>query len=1124
MSDLLWIAVPGGTQAGSRLLRVLVVPRLDSGTLASCGLADWPPRALLEAQLKLTLTWRADESAPETQTRESVHIEDGLALWRELFEPGTSVAPAARRTNAERLTVAPTSELAGTIDSTYREPARVAVSKDAPAPPEFRQKVEEGLAKWRGPRPDGGTRRSPRRPRSAHAEPGFHQTLGALREHPNVLRALGFVFDLQVLPPDPLLEAGQVKVSWPEAPSTLAAIVSPWTRYDRGFFPGATPLHSAGMVTLTPDVDGPGSQGGGWHVATVDVDTGARRLRDAAVGASPPTLPAMRTAGIQLLRPRRGQELVDRRDAGRRNALDASLDRKVLDSDDLVLGYRMDIRRDHSDWLSLHARIAAYTIGGVPVGPQEIREEGHLKANGARRIDAEQLAADEVVARWSGWSLAVARPRFAPGAPKPKPTVRRPFAFQIGLDPHGKLPKLRFTSRYDVRLRVVDVAGGGLAADDIRADRCAIRDQEYGRHEPVSSPAVVLEPSVEPGHLGPGESVACVVIRAEPGLPATPRRSLLRPQTTLNVAEHHNAFEDSHFDDEQSFELVQKASAGGQDAIPDPAAEGVSAFPVPAAGSPAAETLAVGWPPWPQGGTRHVELRSRNPGEPVTRWEDDTLIVRLKPAEQLDVEFSSTLRGNFKDHFHLFDVMPASSKDAVGLGRHPLVTPAQTVTFVHAVRKPLPADAGTGLSTASRQPEQTSITLTPGDVFKVDGNSTVQLDVKAAWTDRTDAGTSPGSAVQSFPIARGQKELDAEVHFEFADTRHRLVTCNLSAVGRFRQFFAPGPAGDFCLETPPLPVVNVLSTARPAPPVVLGVRPAFRWIDEPEGSLGPGILRRTREGGRLRVELARPWYLTGEGERLAVVLWDHSGSAPADDLLAHVTQAGRDPIWDTGEVDRWPEPSTFFDVPEPQGKPRLADRSERIVAVPHEPFLDDAGASWWADVRLAGLASSSYAPFVRLALARYQPNSLDGLELSQVVLAPMAQLLPDRTVTLIRAASSVSVTLDGLGPTGPQPNRVDVVLETSAAPGTTDLTAFEAPAGDVTAWVAVPDAVQHGGLGDELSLTLPAGPGALRVRVREVELVGAVSGAPAPKPQTGTVDELEERTVFVETIAVPAAP
>jgi hypothetical protein len=59
----------------------------------------------------------------------------------------------------------------------------------------------------------------------------------------------------------------------------------------------------------------------------------------------------------------------------------------------------------------------------------------------------------------------------------------------------------------------------------------------------------------------------------------------------------------------------------------------------------------------------------------------------------------------------------------------------------------------------------------------------------------------------------------------------------------------------------------------------------------------------------------------------------------------------------------------------------------------------------------------SYTPFIRLALARYQPNSIPDTHLSRVVLADFAQLAPDRSVTVLGTnASSRTVTVVGRAP------------------------------------------------------------------------------------------------------------
>ena len=100
--------------------------------------------------------------------------------------------------------------------------------------------------------------------------------------------------------------------------------------------------------------------------------------------------------------------------------------------------------------------------------------------------------------------------------------------------------------------------------------------------------------------------------------------------------------------------------------------------------------------------------------------------------------------------------------------------------------------------------------------------------------------------------------------------------------------------------------INILSTARPPAPGVLGVVPAFRWQRTQPGA---DRIEHTRRSQRLRVELARPWFQTGEGEQLAVVL------APGDAALAAVsdlvTRIGRDPLFGTPATPPRPKPDWF---------------------------------------------------------------------------------------------------------------------------------------------------------------------------------------------------------------------
>jgi hypothetical protein len=1167
MSELLWIAVPGGDTGGGPLLRVVVVPRLDPGTLADAGMAAWPPRSLLEGR-SIVLQWRDDA---ETTIMDAPVPPDDLritadgGLWTRMFRPDLPVGTGRRGGAAvSDVEVRRTSEQATRIDRTFAGPVATVVNPEEPTPPGFAEQVISGLEPWAGDR-DHAPRRAPRT--AAPAEPPtFDRTISLLREHPAVLRALGLAFDIRATPPFP---TGSVKVLWLGADPGLPAIVSPWTAYGRGFLPRSTGSIRAGMVALRPDASGPLPPSGSWSVVTVDVDGGVGRLRDAAAALVPSgtepgarrtpsavvSLPAMRSAGLQLVREGRAAHLNDRR--GRAEGITArgDLNAETLDADDLVLGYRIDIRRGGGEWQSLHERMASYFVDGTAIPMPDSIEEGHIKANAVVREEDGTITADEVVARWSGWSLAVTRPRFDAPAGRAMPVRRAglPFDFDWSYDvPRGRLPSLRFTATYDLRARVVDLAGRGLELQDSDADRCAITDIPYRRLEPVASPGLEMPDGVRPAMLGPSEGVDVLVIRSappdvgvddfgtvNPGYTAHPQRLLRRPGASMTIAEQHGMLDRPGLDDEKTFTWLQRALEAANTApdrdpdrepLPDPAAGGVRAFPRREPGAPLASPTPRAWvEPWPEpSDPKLLALRDRKEGESALQWEGDTLVVRLAPAEQITLELSSTLTENFLDHFALQEGMPALSRSAAEAGRHPLITPAQPITLVHAVRQPLTAPADVQLVTVPREAGQTFAELQGPATLRdlgVDVQSTAQVDLSATWTERADDRTEQVIApIQSVVVDRGDVSLKDALRHELGDTRHREIRYSITAVTRFRQFFDQlEDQSRFVRRTTLSRAVNVRSTARPSPPTVLATRPAFAFSEFPMATAEgvPGVSRE-RSGGRLRLELARPWYQTGDGERLAVVLWDRSGDAPPADLRPFITQIGRDPIWVTSDPERWPLAADLLGAAGPARTTTLPDSLQQVLVVPYEPWFHVD--RWYVDVAFG--PTGSYCPVVQLAVARYQPDSIDGLDLSQVVVTEMVPLLPTRELTIENAGSAIRVALNGLGPEGGVPNRVDIVLEhcelpTGMGPEAVDLTTFEPSPGGVTAWMQVPGVPARSTTlnADAIEIPVPPGLGPIRVRVREVELIGADVGTPAA--EAGTPRELTERVVFVDTVMPP---
>jgi hypothetical protein len=292
---------------------------------------------------------------------------------------------------------------------------------------------------------------------------------------------------------------------------------------------------------------------------------------------------------------------------------------------------------------------------------------------------------------------------------------------------------------------------------------------------------------------------------------------------------------------------------------------------------------------------------------------------------------------------------------------------------------------------------------------------------------------------------------------EFNDTRYRRVEYHFEATTAFREYMPPEVLTEKVNnETVPtdknIKVVGdphvtwIPSSAPPPAPDVLYVVPTFGW----ERWQTTTKTHTWRRGGGLRVYLDRPWHVSGYGEMLAVVLkpeqfFPEPNTQPAAQPLRNfVTQWGNDPIWlspfvpgvapkrgdfplartapdPTGrwlpsfappeEADQRPGPFPFkLQHPEWQS---AATQNAFVEVAPHDVFYDEERQLWYCDIEIDW--GAAYYPFVRLALARYQPIAHHRAHLSNIVIADFMQLVPDRwlTVTGARQAQTRRVTLSG---------------------------------------------------------------------------------------------------------------
>lgn len=466
----------------------------------------------------------------------------------------------------------------------------------------------------------------------------FHQALTALNSYPALLRALGLVFDLD-LPNEFISHTAADK------PGTLSVIRAK-AGWDWRVQPRSHPLATAyfdvslagqelffaaprsvvsgpqagtvlGLLDLDPqhfglaqvDVDG------AMHKAIMLAETlhptaEQNRFANGPGAAAHPevfdpeaTLPSLRSGGFSLFADNRALQLL--RAIQQAKSFNDKLKANTLDgpfyAEDLVRGYRLDVWDSRTEaWHSLHLRQARYTVGEIDLEPSDEPEEGFVQSAATQsapgaKATSHELYLHEAIARWSGWSLSVARPgkhlsRY-PDADRALPKDDDPdyaedqaeTPFRIAAEyriVRGSLPPLRFGVRYRFRARAVDLAGNSLRYEDNLADLLAKvfglpRDAEgfvYLRFEPVPAPLLVMRD--EDVVTAPGSALDRIVIRtynSDPSLDDAAAdtkaadRHIVPPRASIEMGERLSAFDDASGklkSDPPTWKLIAERDAG----------------------------------------------------------------------------------------------------------------------------------------------------------------------------------------------------------------------------------------------------------------------------------------------------------------------------------------------------------------------------------------------------------------------------------------------------------------------------------------------------------------------------------------------------------------------------------
>lgn len=585
------------------------------------------------------------------------------------------------------------------------------------------------------------------------------------------------------------------------------------------------------------------------------------------------------------------------------------------------------------------------------------------------------------------------------------------------------------------------------------------------------------------------------------------------------------------------------------------------------------------------------------------------LTVYLPKAESVRVKYSCYLNSDDVQKMGLLkwteDKDKATFQKQSEAGANWMVTPYRELVLVHAVQQPLCEPVIEKLA-PTRSSGATSVHIA-GEV-RYSPESTGKLELFANWEEWIDdlsdeAGPrriAGKGEVTDFMLDEHTekpfklKKLLNQGRHEFGDTKFRLVHYHLRATTAFREYFPAAITNDlekitrtgleyvgqgvrrFDLPQDPgaLVLANqvnvepggvaILSSARPAAPKVAYIVPTFGW----ERSQAGNTITSKRLGGGLRVYLERPWFSSGDGELLGVVLPNpliNLANVPPknlrdyfDQLKPYVTQIGKDPIFASNNPETKAKAELFKAAVHSQianldemtlDEKTLDEKTKKQMAflrsatvAGHRVEYDKERKLWFSDIVID--AGSSYYPFVRLALARLQPNSLPGLAsslptqlpglwISRVVLTDFMQLLPDRTarVTFSEDKKTLTVEVTGVQPTetyvsqnkpkadegsGPLKNFIEVSVEVRN-PDIKDENLCWMPAPDATIkahrLIIPPLPLWRG----NITLPEPAGSKKHRVVIKEFEVYYEDKPEPAGRFEGR---RLANRLVYADAIEV----
>ena len=493
--------------------------------------------------------------------------------------------------------------------------------------------------------------------------------------------------------------------------------------------------------------------------------------------------------------------------------------------------------------------------------------------------------------------------------------------------------------------------------------------------------------------------------------------------------------------------------------------------------------------------------------------------------------------------------------DACLRGQNAALTPTRSVRAVYAVQVPEPGFAFEKIE-VTRDPGTTAQFEMQGQVH---GWSTEELEVTLNYTDPVDDISEPRRKTES--AVHNAKVFDDKLFYvdtvpingwyetediEFHDTKCHFVQVVAVTKTRYADFFpgatAPGgkkpeprtepgkikiiqpktdaPAdgiiGDYT-RTYSKSGIIVPSSKRPDKPEVEYILPSMAWSSE---TTPTGKVSRKR-GNSVRIFLRRPWFSSGVGEQLAVVLSDGSDTHSSDPDYQLNSTIGFDPAFEVLDQPLSLKPENFKGNSGVKQSVAIQETGKTATLVTYYPEFDESLQLWYVDVEIDPPAAY-YTPFLRLVVCRYQANTAKGINpVSALAATEITQLQPDRVAVVhtVEARKAYQVYYAGIpGRSAKNENMVIGTLEIQAnngpdspwLPVMKDNDPFEflvfnhsqdsgAISGEsnIYEWASHAENIARltGGR-PPMIITLPPTPGEYRVVLREYEIHPSLLGDP----------------------------